>query len=135
MTAAEGYMLRDSEIAVDKALASGMTVVVRGDWQLLLDIDDQDVGNLAERIEQVPAMTGRAVENAEMWRSKSGNIHVAITLQSDPGNPLSSMEAVALQAILGSDWRRESLAVAGVRAGSEYYSVLFRPSGAEVVEL
>jgi hypothetical protein len=63
------------------------------------------------------------------WRSPGGNIHMEIHLYCN--RRLKPMEIVALQAILGSDWRREAfnfvraIHVKDTAVFQERYNILF----------
>jgi hypothetical protein len=53
---------------------------------------------------------------------KAGHAHVVITLPM----PIKNLERVALQAILGSDIKREAFNYTRVKNGNKYPIVLFR---------
>jgi hypothetical protein len=62
----------------------------------------------------------------QRWTSKSGeNEHVVVTLYE----PLSAEKRILLQALLGSDLKREALSLAGVRMGRRNPIMLFKPRG------
>lgn len=57
--------------------------------------------------------------------SRSGNIHVMLVMPDYTDWPVS--KRIQMQALLGSDLRREALAVAGMHAGQKNPVLLFRP--------
>ena len=67
-------------------------------------------------------------EYFDLWHSTNGNYHAVVHLLS----PIESVvERVAWQLVLGSDSRREALALKEHRV-SRYACILFRPPNAEV---
>ena len=57
--------------------------------------------------------------------SKSGNIHIMLVMPEYTDMPVS--KRIQMQALLGSDLKRETLAVAGLQDGRKNPLVLFRP--------
>lgn len=106
----------------ERAISAGFTVIERQPNQLLIDIDsNQPIDNtiLRRLKEYIPSC------EVEYWASKSGNLHARVTL----GRNLSDIEALLLQAILGSDPLRELLGLFRVWNGVNNPIVLFKPKG------
>ena len=70
-----------------------------------LDVDGPMPNDLTERIEFVFATLGVRVREMGRVTSPRGNGHHVMVKLSDP---VPALAAVAIQAILGSDWRRET---------------------------
>ena len=89
---------------------------------LLLDLDDEEARITYETRR---GMVGRlfGTTEKERWRSKSGiGWHVVVSVPM-----MDNASTVALQAILGSDWKREALNLKRIHNGVSPASVLFRP--------
>jgi hypothetical protein len=119
---------------VAKAFAEGCTVVgpFSGEDELriiLLDLDSE--AHRAAYFAALPLVTEFIdISETEWWVSKSGTgWHYKLTLSSPLTSPL---EAVALQALLGSDGKREAFALRRLRAGGPFLNTLFKPLTAEV---
>lgn len=109
------------------AIAAGYEVVKRQPNQLLLDLDSGFIDpGILRRLR-----SEGLVKRRQQWQSKSGNLHTLITLNRD----LSPVEALLLQALLGSDPLRELLGLLRVWNDVPEPSVLFKPAGAEIREL
>lgn len=110
------------DAAVERALEAGHHVIKGDDYQLQLDLDDdQAVHRANSMMKMVSDLFG--VMSVEDWRSKSGHTHRLISLEK----PLPVASRIALQAALGSDPRRELLGIRGLVAGVEDPNLLFRP--------
>jgi hypothetical protein len=112
--------------AKEKAELSGLQVIIATDYTIQLDLDTAaDVAVWARHEHRVLdfGVLGFPVKSVESWPSKSGNKHVLIHLSE----PVPAIERIAIQLILGSDRKRESLAFRGIKAGSEFPLMLFRP--------
>jgi hypothetical protein len=114
--------------AKEKAEASGLfDVIVADDFTLLLDLDSAaDLShwqNCWGRIEQY----GIKIVEHEQWFSKSNNTHVRIKMES----PLPIRQRIGLEAVLGSDRKRASIAYREATSETEYAfpCMLFRPKG------
>ena len=87
----------------EEALANGWQVIVPKDNELILDIDtEEQISNSIEAMQSFDDL----ISFSATYPSKSGepnHYHVYITLYS----PLSIIERIAFQAILGSDRLRE----------------------------
>jgi hypothetical protein len=107
----------------EKAELSGFQVIIATDYMLQLDLDTIPDLSIWGRYESRLQNLGVSVKNVESWPSKSGNKHVVIHLT----DPVPVIERIAIQLILGSDRKRESLAFRDVKAGYEFPLMLFRP--------
>lgn len=109
-----------------KAMEAGHEILVASDLIIQLDLDSAADVSVFERHSGRLKDLGLAVASAESWPSKSGNKHVQITLSA----PVPILERIAVQCVLGSDRKREFLAMRDVKAGYEFPLMLFRPKGA-----
>lgn len=99
----------------------GVEVIVRRPNELLLDLDNKK--SMEQYEEMIEALDGcGAIKRIEGWKSKSGNSHIKITFALD----LTPLEATTLQAILGSDPRRELLNLIGHLNGIPEPSKLYK---------
>lgn len=98
----------------EEAAALGMVVVTPRANQLFLDIDHVEDLDLMELMLAVLESNGVYVSEEKRTRSKSGNWHVY--LRVDSFDSLDAMQRIALQACLGSDRTRELLSVLRVLA-------------------
>ncbi len=108
--------------AVADAKASGFDVIVSTPSTLLLDLDSPEA--LAQYNRVLPVVKehfGPLTE--EVWRSKSGNTHVRLTLTFSLDAPWRA----ALSAALGSDGKREALNLVTQLIYGVYPAVLFKP--------
>lgn len=98
---------------------------------------DLDVGPQLERCKELLSLIHKlwGVLGARTWASKSGlpHCHAVITLNCS----ISNEARVAIQAILGSDPKREALSLHRVLGGGmqEYPILLFKPNGARELNL
>ena len=97
----------------------------------LLDIDGPKNGQRAKRLpsEAEIAAVGRIVQNEPIAvsyeRSPSGGgWHVTVIWRDE----MTDMEIIAMQAVLGSDLRRETMNLGRVRSGKQdqYWNLLYR---------
>ena len=120
-TGAESIDIHDAAIA--EAEANGLEVIVAQDNQLLLDIDspEQEVQFAANK-DLLAALWG--IVNIQSWKSKSGiGRHVVIDLPQS----LTHEQRIGLQAAMGSDGKREIIAMKRAEANDPRPSVLFKP--------
>lgn len=118
------YLIEDQEkrdIAVYEARLKGFTVVEGDDHHLLLDIDSKELD--AQFWSVFKMMLDRFPGDYERWSSKSGNWHFCITLDE----PLPLLERIALQAMCGSDPRKEMMSLCSARIGVTNPVLLFKP--------
>lgn len=114
--------------ALDKADRHGLDVLFSDSRTLQLDLDSDDA---LERFQQQYDMlynNGVIIDHAtcEVLQSKSGNYHVIVHLTRSH----MVLERIMLQALLGSDIKREMLAYIGWEKGQQNPVLLFRPRGA-----
>lgn len=110
-------------------------VMGRGDL-LLLDIDHKFDWDDFEPFPVSLRLLGMFPEivkdeglHITMWASKSGNTHIAVYT---PKHYFSIADRVSLQAVLGSDLKREALCLRDHHAGGQYTVALFRPAKSQV---
>lgn len=114
--------------ALDAAKEAGHEVLVADDLVLMLDLDTAADLTVWQRLKHRLPDLGVKALSIESWASKSGNTHVLIRMES----PLPIIHRIGLQAVLGSDRRREFLSFRDVDSKYEYPVMLFRPKGAKV---
>ncbi len=117
--AVEDQAKRDA--VVNGARLKGFTVVEGDDNHLLLDIDSKELD--AKFWTVFSMMLDRFPGDYERWNSKSGNWHFYITLDS----PLPLLERIALQAMCGSDPRKEMMSLCSAMIGVTNPVLLFKP--------
>lgn len=117
------------------AMYEGCEVIMGDEHTLLLDFDDcQWMPDIEERLDMVKQFFG--IVKVENWRSYSGDgWHVMVRT----GKPMSIYVRLALQAILGSDWKRELLGLVenrmAKRGVAQNDPFLIRPSLKRSVEI
>ena len=114
----------NSEDAIAWASANNLKVVLPTEFQLLIDIDSQnDRETFDQNFDLVDSIYG-VVDSVET-RSRSGDSaksHIVLTLKT----PLkSTTERVALQAVLGSDRRREAHSLQRIFLGEKNPTLFF----------
>lgn len=121
---------RDEAIA--EAKANGLEVIYTEPNKLLIDLDDEDAQarfqNMIDMLDDVYGFI-----HVETWQSKSRKPekqHVVITMSRE----LSLPERIALQAIMGSDPRRELLSLAR-HEDVDNPVVLFKPKPLMIAEV
>lgn len=112
--------------AADDALKEGLVVKVADDLHLYLDLDT------TTSIEQFLRMIPVFEEHFKVIRwdatySKSRNVHVIVSL----GRSLSEDKRIALQAVLGSDPKKEMASVRRSLEGITHVVRLFQPAKTE----
>lgn len=117
--AVEDQAKRDEVVRV--ARLKGFTVVEGDDYNLLLDIDSPALS--ASFWEILTMMLDRFPGDYEKWNSKSGNWHFRVMLDS----PLPLIERIALQAMCGSDPRKEIMSLCSAKIGVINPVLLFKP--------
>jgi hypothetical protein len=101
--AVEDQARRDEVVRI--ARLKGFTVVEGDDYHLLLDIDSKVLD--AKFWTVFSMLLDRFHGDYEKWRSKSGNWHIYVELDL----PLPLLERIALQAMCGSDPRKEMMSL------------------------
>lgn len=124
------YNLQKERENIENAIAAGMTIIKGNDNTILLDLDTkagqkQFLDNLEMVDDKFDAIA------IEAWASKSGagRCHVKLLIR----NGANAAQRVALQAILGSDPKREIFGIWKLANGIEEPNLLFRPRGAIVI--
>lgn len=127
----ENYSLQHEKAHIQNAIAEGFEIVRNTNNLLTFDLDGEEalevfksrVGFL-ERKGFEPVIT--------ITKSKSSNYHAVVTICSSMTIPESI--AIAIQACLGSDWKREMLGVLRQLNGQkDQVSLLFRPKELEII--
>ncbi len=107
------------EKAVAKAAELGLDIVEPDALTLQLDLDGQDaVVEFETRLTFLQSLEEAVVTYTT---SKSGNKHAYVKL----GRRVGVSERIALQAALGSDWRRELFSILRLNRGNEHATLLF----------
>jgi hypothetical protein len=127
LPAVETYEWRCEE-AVSDARAKGFEVICAAPDRLLIDIDDTESKKHFQR--SLGLLRGHfGLVEMERWRSKSGDgWHIVLRC-----NPCDFTTRIALQACLGSDRKREALALMMAKDGEPDPSYLFKPPNARKV--
>jgi hypothetical protein len=107
-----------------KAERLNCDILYSDDTTLLLDLDTPEaVSAFKERLDLAEELGFAWNFSYDILTSRSGRSHGVLDLRI----PLPVDQRIALQAILGSDWKREMLSLAGLRKGQENPILLFRP--------
>lgn len=123
MSGADDLTQLSVEATIAKAEAEGFEVIRADDKTLLLDLDTEHARAQFERVLPTVQQYFNIVEREE-WASKSGNLHVKLTLKDHTGPFLR----YALQAALGSDGVKETLTLVRELKECDCASLLFKPS-------
>lgn len=111
------------DVAFAAAEAAGLKVVFPAGDEVFIDLDEKLLPTwFYERMEMAQSI---GLVRSWTWRhSKSGNIHVTAKID----NPwVGEADRIAIQAALGSDWKRELLSIQRVLNGDEDPTVFFQP--------
>lgn len=125
----EGPDYWSEEYQLRKAERLNCTPEYSDAYTLQLDLDSEDAYNtfLAQYdlLRELPFINDVVLgwNTVDEQRSRSGNRHVTIKLSS----PQPALIRILLQALLGSDLKRELLSYTGLLHGQGRPSVLFRP--------
>lgn len=126
MTSKEDY--DREETAREQAAAKGCRVVLPGDDELFIDVDEvgswlRFVDNFARMSEYLHAAE---YESRPSPSGREGRMHVVVRL----GRPVESVyERILLQALLGSDLTREALSWLRAKRGEENPTLFFEKVG------
>lgn len=104
------------------AQAAGFLIVRGNENTLLLDLDTSAGLEQFHRMYEMVDSKFKIL-SSETWKSKSGHSHVKLLIRE----ALSAAQRIALQAVLGSDPKRETFGVYKLTKGVEEPSILFRP--------
>lgn len=113
----------DVEAVAERAKKSGFKVIHGSPHRLLLDLDGDGA---LEAYEEKLAMVQQYIEVVELkrWRSRSGrNWHIVLQLYQ----AYTLLERMVLQAVLGSDLKREWCALLCHWRGFQEPHLLFKP--------
>lgn len=112
------------EWAVEKAKRFNCDIVIADDSTLQIDLDSDEALEVFDRQHLLLCDLGLLPSfNYEQSESKGGNTHITIPL----GFSLSVEQRLLLQALLGSDLKREALSLKRVREGMPNPILLFKP--------
>lgn len=117
----------DQRSAIKSARLGGFKIIRGKPDKLLLDLDDNDAmiafnDTLPFVLEMLESIDIQLVKRRQ-WKSKSSGQHVVLYLSGE----LPVLERIALQAILGSDRKKEMYSLLRLRQGTEEPSLLFKP--------
>jgi len=116
---------KGSEDAILWAAENGLRVVFPQENQLLVDIDSPADRNIFDQNRDVVEEAyGIADESSAPSRSGGRKEHIIVTLE----RAITPLERIALQAVLGSDRRREAHSLRRLLAGEERPTLFFEKS-------
>jgi len=111
-----------SQFSLDKARKEGLRVVVPTAFELQIDIDSEEALFEFERRYDFARQLG-LVSSYSMRPSKSGGERYHVTARVPL--KITPLERITLQAILGSDWRREILSLERLNKGDAIPTLFF----------
>lgn len=111
---------QNSEDAIKWAAENNLDVVLPDDFTLLIDIDKYADRKVFETNRDLIDAAYGITEVLENY-SRSGGTHFTVHLKT----PVSRLERIALQAVLGSDLRREAHSLRRLRAGESNPTLFF----------
>lgn len=127
----DDYFVKDYDTAGEKAVAEGFKIIYPSFSEILVDLDDHLAQlRFAERFKEVRGILEKTplgpLRIKSTWVSKSGEgRHVVVDL----GAAITeTSERIAWQALLGSDHKREAIALLRKRGGVAEPSRLFKPA-------
>lgn len=120
----DGQDLTSVAAAWAKAKQEGFDVRMPGPKEVFLDLDsDAELALYKKRRPFAERLLG--CWEKERWRSKSGQgWHVVVQCACD----ITPAQRIAIQAALGSDWKREIIGVLRLLNGVEEPTTLFKPT-------
>lgn len=114
--------LQALEAVADEA---GWTLVLPKANELFIDIDEPRIPvEIEEKLRLVDELVG--IDLVDYTESPGGNRHLYVTLERDVFNV---WERLALQAVLGSDWKRECLSINDAHNEEEVSTCFFENQG------
>lgn len=126
----ENYSLENEQEHIQEAESKGFEIVRNNSTKITCDLDGE------EQLEIFKSRVGFLERKAfdpvvTISKSKNGNYHAVIELSV----PVPEELAIAIQACLGSDWKREMLGVLRqLNKQKDQVSLLFRPKELEIVK-
>jgi len=128
----EQYSLAEEQAHIRQAVRDEMEVKRGDEHTLTLDLDDEEALETFKCRVIMLARKGFG-PRVEITRSKSGNYRAVVTT-APTFPPMTEPMRIALQSILGSDWKREMLGCLRVLNNQpNAVSMLFRPQPLERV--
>lgn len=128
----ENYSLQNEMEHIRNAKDAGYEIVKNNSQQLTFDLDGEEALEIFKSRVGVLERKGLS-PFVVISKSKSGNYHAVVGLGG--GQNISEALAIAIQACLGSDWKREMLGVLRQLNGQEnQVSLLFRPKDLEIIQ-
>jgi hypothetical protein len=98
----------------------GLEIVEPGPNELQIDIDSPEIpAKFHEQLSILGQFYGETTYRTT--RSKSGNVHIYVTMNNEVGD----LERIMLQALLGSDIKRELLTLKNYKEGKERHQFLY----------
>ena len=112
-----------SQYSLDFARKQGLRVVLPTALELQIDIDSDEALYDFERRYELARNTGLPLAGYSSQPSKSGGEKRHITVRMSL--KITPLERIALQAILGSDWRRELFSYDRLQRGDAVPTLFF----------
>ncbi len=110
--------------SLDQAFKQGVRVIIPKDRQLQIDIDsDDDYSRFTQAYDALKQHYLNVPLYYKTSPSRNGGEGRHITVEMT--EELAQIERIALQAILGSDWRRELFSLIRVRKGEPLPTLFF----------
>ncbi len=113
----------NSDDAIAWAAENGLKVVLPNNNQLLIDIDNPyDRSIFEENRDIIDSVYGiEEVVETKSRSGKSGKSHLIVTIKT----PIQPLERITIQAVLGSDRRREAHSIRRLMAGEGNPTLFF----------
>jgi hypothetical protein len=121
------YSCLEHDYAEKKAKEANCGIVYADDTTLQLDLDGDEAITKHYEVRNLLEDLGFPIDLASetAWNSKGGRgLHVQLKLT----RPLPAKDRILLQALLGSDIKREALSLVRTLNGQEHPILLFRPN-------
>lgn len=128
----ENYSLEDEQYRIQNVIKNGFEILKGDSNTLLFDLDSEEALKIFQ--ERIAILEKKAFNPIiTISKSKSGNYHAVVKLGVD-SNLLVEPLRIAIQACLGSDWKREFLGVLRYFNNQKEVSMLFRPQPLEIIK-
>ena len=129
----EDYSLENDKVSEQQALQNGMEIVIGDETHLTFDLDgEQELQLFKSRVGILERKGFGPI--TQITKSKSGNYHAVVIISAEFIPTLIEPLRIAIQACLGSDWKREFLGILKYINNQRGVSKLYRPTPLEVVE-